>query len=312
MALDLGEEEAGMTVPDLTPDQQMKQLRPKEPIGPRITRWVVTIVIVVPFIWAVIGLEISPERMYRAPAEVWTLLTGMFPPDFDDSGRIVAKLLESIYIAWIGTMMGAVFSFPLSFMAATNVAPRWMAIPTRAVLSAIRAFPELILAIILIVPFGLGPFTGALAIGLHSIGTLGKLSSEVIEGVDEGPIEAISSAGGTLMEQMRFGIVPQAMPTIVSYWLYRFEINIRASAVLGLVGAGGIGAEITARLSFRADWPKAGAALLATIGVVLIVDAVSSSIRRRIITGQPSTSMLSKGMIAITGAGRPPSTEIKT
>ncbi len=301
-----------MTVPDLSHQEQMAQVRPKEPMGPRITRWVVTILIVVPFIWAVIGLEISPERIWRAPAEVWVLLKGMFPPDFDNSGRIVAKLLESIYIAWIGTVMGAIFSFPLSFMAATNVAPRWLAIPVRASLSAIRAFPELILAIILIVPFGLGPFTGALAIGLHSIGTLGKLSSEVIEGVDEGPIEAISSAGGSVIEQIRFGIIPQAMPTIVSYWLYRFEINIRASAVLGLVGAGGIGAEIVARLSFRADWPKAGAALIATIAVVLVVDAVSSSIRRRIITGQPSTSMLSKGMIAITGAGRAPSTEIKS
>lgn len=311
MGLNLGEEAVGMTVPDLTPDRKLDHMRPKEPMGPRIIRWVVGIVIIVPFMWAVIGLEISPERIWRAPFEIWVLLSGMFPPDFDDSGRIVSKLLESIYIAWIGTMMGAIFSFPLSFMAATNVAPRWMAVPTRALLSAIRAFPELILAVILIVPFGLGPFTGALAIGLHSIGTLGKLSSEVIEGVDGGPIEAIGSAGGTLALQMRYGIVPQAMPTIVAYWLYRFEINIRASAVLGLVGAGGIGAEIVARLSFRADWPKAGAALLATIAVVLLVDAVSSSIRRRIITGQPSTSVLSKGMIAITGAGRPPSTELE-
>lgn len=301
-----------MTAPDLSGQEQTARMRPEEPMGPRITRWIVTIAILVPFIWAVIGLEISPERIWSAPSEVWVLLKGMFPPDFDDSGRIVAKLLESIYIAWIGTVMGAVFSFPLSFMAATNVAPRWMAVPVRGMLSAIRAFPELILAVILIVPFGLGPFTGALAIGLHSIGTLGKLSSEVIEGVDEGPIEAIGAAGGTLMEQMRFGIVPQAMPTIVSYWLYRFEINIRASAVLGLVGAGGIGAEIVARLSFRADWPKAGAALLATIAVVLVVDAVSSSIRRRIITGQPSTNVLSKGMIAITGAHRAPSTEIES
>lgn len=311
MALDLGEEENGMTAPDLTPDQKMEQFRPKEPIGPRIIRWVVGIAIVVPFIWAVVGLEISPERIWRAPAEIWILLSGMFPPDFEDSGRIVSKLLESVYIAWIGTAMGAIFSFPLSFMAATNVAPRWITVPTRGILSAIRAFPELILAVILIVPFGLGAFTGALAIGLHSIGTLGKLSSEVIEGVDDGPIEAIGSAGGTLPLQMRYGIIPQAMPTIVAYWLYRFEINIRASAVLGLVGAGGIGAEIVARLSFRADWPKAGAALIATIAVVLLVDAVSSSIRRRIITGQPSTSMLSKGMVAITGAGRPPSTELE-
>jgi len=311
MALDLGEEKAGMTVPDLTPEQQMERFRPEEPIGPRIIRWVVSIAIIVPFIWAVIGLEISPERIWRAPSEIWILLRGMFPPDFDNSGRIASKLLESIYIAWIGTVMGAIFSFPLSFMAATNVAPRWMTIPTRGILSAIRAFPELILAVILIVPFGLGAFTGALAIGLHSIGTLGKLSSEVIEGVDDGPIEAIGSAGGTLPLQIRYGIIPQAMPTIVAYWLYRFEINIRASAVLGLVGAGGIGAEIVARLSFRADWPKAGAALIATVAVVLVVDAVSSSIRRRIITGQPSTSMLSKGMVAITGAGRPPSTELE-
>jgi len=301
-----------MTVPDLAPKHNSDTLRPAEPIAGRVIRAIVAVVIIVPFIWAAIGLEISAERLLNAPAEIWTLLTGMFPPDFEDSGRIVAKLLESIYIAWIGTVMGAIFSFPLSFMAATNVAPRWISVPTRAFLSAIRAFPELILAVILIVPFGLGAFTGALAIGLHSIGTLGKLSSEVIEGVDGGPVEAIGSAGGTLPLQMRYGIAPQAMPNIVAYWLYRFEINIRASAVLGLVGAGGIGAEIVARLQFRADWPKAGAALIATVVVVLMIDTVSSSIRRRIITGQPSTSMLSKGMIALTGAGRPPSTELES
>ncbi|MEN8234418.1 MAG: phosphonate ABC transporter, permease protein PhnE [Actinomycetota bacterium] len=299
-----------MTVPDLAPDQISDEPRPKEPLAPKIIRWVVGVAIVVPFIWAAAGLNVSAEHIYRAPGEVWTLLTGMFPPNFEDSGRIVSKLLESIYIAWIGTMMGAIFSFPLSFMAATNVAPRWMTIPTRGFLSGIRAFPELILAIIFIVPFGLGAFTGALAIGIHSIGTLGKLSSEVIEGVDDGPIEAIGSAGGTLALQMRYGIVPQAMPTIVAYWLYRFEINIRASAVLGLVGAGGIGSEIVNRLRFRADWPKAGAALLATIAVVLLVDTASSAIRRRIITGQPTKSVLSKTMVALTGAGRPPSTEL--
>jgi len=300
-----------MTMPDLAPKHTADTLRPHEPIAGRVIRAVVAVAIIVPFIWAAVGLEISAEKLLNAPAEIWILLKGMFPPDFDDSGRIVSKLLESIYIAWIGTVMGAIFSFPLSFMAATNVAPRWISIPTRAFLSAIRAFPELILAVILIVPFGLGPFTGALAIGLHSIGTLGKLSSEVIEGVDGGPVEAIGSAGGNLPLQMRYGIIPQAMPNIVAYWLYRFEINIRASAVLGIVGAGGIGAEIVARLQFRADWPRAGAALIATIVVVLMIDAASSSIRRRIITGQPSTSLVSKGMIALTGAGRPPSTELE-
>ena len=295
-----------MTIPDLAPDAVHDTERPEEPRWPKVMRWVITLGILIPFIWAVAGLQISIGRLWAAPGQVLTLITGMLPPDFSDAGRLMAKLLESIYVAWIGTLIGAFFSFPAGFMAAANIAPRWLVIPTRAILSAIRAFPELILAIIFIVPFGLGPLTGALAIGLHSIGTLGKLTSEVIEGVDDGPVEAIQSSGGTTMMQMRFGIVPQAMPNIVAYWLYRFEINVRASAVLGLVGAGGIGAEIVARLRFRGDWPKAGAALILTIVAVLIIDAASAAIRRRIISGQPSEAPISKWMMAITGSHRDP------
>lgn len=295
-----------MTVPDLAPKATHEEEWPKEPRGPKIIKWAITLGILIPFIWSVAGLEISIDRVWAAPGQVWTLISGMFPPDFTDMGRLMAKLLESLYVAWIGTMIGAIFSFPAGFMAASNIAPKWMVGPTRAILSGIRAFPELILAVIFIVPFGLGPFTGAMAIGLHSIGTLGKLTSEVIEGVDDGPVEAIQSSGGTRLQQMRFGVVPQAMPNIVAYWLYRFEINVRASAVLGLVGAGGIGAEIVARLRFRGDWPKAGAALILTVVAVLIIDAASAAIRRRIITGQPSKSPISKWMIAITGASQPP------
>ncbi len=301
-----------MTVPDLTPEAMPDLVRPQEPIWPRVIRWGVTLGILIPFLWSVVGLEISPQRLWAAPGEVWVLISGMFPPDFSNPGDLMGKLLESLYVAWIGTLIGAAFSFPAGFMAATNIAPRWMVIPMRGLLSAIRAFPELVLAIIFIVPFGLGPFTGALAIGLHSIGTLGKLTSEVIEGVDDGPVEAIGSSGGTRMMQMRFGVVPQAMPNIVAYWLYRFEINVRASAVLGLVGAGRIGAEIVGRLRFRGDWPKAGAALILTIVAVLIIDAISAAVRRRIITGQPSKSVISKWMMAITGSHRMPSTEIKS
>ena len=295
-----------MTVPDLATDTGTTQEWPKEPWQPKVIKAAITLGILIPFLWAVAGLQVSIDRLWAAPGQVWTLVAGMFPPDFSNMGLLMAKLLESIYVAWIGTMIGAVFSFPAGFAAAANISPRWLVVPTRAILSAIRAFPELILAVIFIVPFGLGPFTGALAIGLHSIGTLGKLTSEVIEGVDDGPVEAIQSSGGTRMMQMRFGVVPQAMPNIVAYWLYRFEINVRASAVLGLVGAGGIGAEIVGRLRFRADWPKAGAALILTIVAVLIIDAASAAIRRRIISGQPSKSPISKWMIAITGASKPP------
>jgi phosphonate transport system permease protein len=294
-----------VTVPDLQLETK-EQVRPKEPVSPKVIRWVVVAAILIPYLWSVAGLDLSISRLLEAPGQVLKLVTGLFPPDFTDSGRIITKLLESIYIAWIGTVIGAVFSFPLGFAAATNVTPRWVAGPVRAVLSGIRAFPELILAVIFIVPYGLGAFTGAIALGIHSVGTLGKLSSEVIEGIDEGPREAIQAAGGNLYDEIRYGIIPQAMPTIVSYWLYRFEINVRASAVLGLVGAGGIGAEIVARLRFPGDWPQAGAALIATVVVVLLIDAASAAVRRRIISGQPSDSALRWSAGIILGSGIDP------
>lgn len=260
--------------------------RPKQPVGPKVFRWAVAAAILIPAAWSALGLEISLERLLSAPADVFNILRRMFPPDLSAEAlqRAVPKMLESIYIAWIGTMIGAVVSFPLAFFAAKNITPTWVNTGIRQLLNAIRAIPELLVAMVLIPVTGLGAWTGTLALGIHSIGTLGKLSSEVIEGIDEGPVEAIGATGGTQMQRMRFGVVPQVMPNIVAYWLYRFEINIRASAVLGLVGAGGIGAELQSQLRFR-DFPRAGTVLFITIGVVLIVDTISSKLRRRIISG---------------------------
>ncbi len=300
-----------MTVPDLAPDAVGDTERPDEPEWPKRLRWVLILVIGLPYIWGLLGLELSWGALGRAPGQIWGLMGGLLPPDWSDIAESFNKLLESIYVAWIASIIGAFFSFPLGFMAATNMAPNWMTGPVRALLSGIRAFPELVLAIVLIPAFGLGPFTGVLAIGIHSIGTLGKLTSEVIEGVDPGPIEAIKATGGTRFQAMRFGVVPQAMPNILAYWLYRFEINIRASAVLGMIGAGGIGAEIVGRLRFRDDWPKAGAALIITIVVVLIIDAISAGIRRRIIAGHPGTGPVSRTLGTIVGDVAPPVIEIQ-
>ena len=299
-----------MTVPDLVPDATSDVERPPELQFTKWLRVIIVVGLIIPLIWSATGLEISPSRVWEAPGQIWTLLGGMFPPDWTGTPKTIELILESLYVAWIGTIIGATLSFPLAFLAATNVAPRWVTLPIRSFFSAIRAFPELVLAIMFIPAFGLGPFAGTLAIGLHSIGTLGKLSSEVIEGVDDGPIEAIKSSGGTYFQQMRFGVVPQALPTIVAYWLYRFEINIRASAVLGVIGAGGVGAEIVGRLRFRGDWPKAGAVLILTIITVLMIDTASSIIRRRIITGHASSSRPARWMAALLGASEEPSTEI--
>lgn len=271
----------------LDPTSRERTERPKAPIGPRLFRIAITVAVVVPALWSAAGLEISIDRALGAPSDVWAIVSQMVPDlGAEAVQRALPKVMESVFIAWVGTMIGAFFSFPLAFFAAKNVTPAWVNTGIRQLLNAIRAIPELVVAIFLIPGTGLGAWTGTLALGLHSIGTLGKLSSEVIEGIDEGPVEAVASAGGGQISRMRFAVVPQVMPTIVAYWLYRFEINVRASAVLGVVGAGGIGAELVSQLRFRA-FDRAGTVLFLTIVTVLVIDTFSARIRRRIISGHP-------------------------
>ena len=263
---------------------------PQQPINQKILKYLITVLIVLGSIWSASGLEITPDRFLSAPGKIWILISAMFPLDLSQEAidRIVPKVAESLFIAWAGTVIGAVFSFPVSFLAANNTSIDTISRITKQILNIIRAFPELILAFVLLPITGLGPLTGTLAVGIHSIGTLGKLSSEVIEGIDDGPLESIKSSGGSKINEFFFGVIPQVMPTITSYWLYRFEINLRASAVLGVVGAGGVGAELINQLRFR-DFPRAGTVLVVTILMVLIVDSISAAIRRRIIKGREIT-----------------------
>lgn len=260
---------------------------PQQPIGQKVFKYALTTLIIAASIWSASGLEVTPERFLEAPGKIWILISAMFPLDLSQEAidRIVPKVGESLFIAWAGTVIGALFSFPIAFLAANNITFSYLNKFTKQVLNIIRAFPELILAFVFLPITGLGPLTGTLAVGIHSIGTLGKLSSEVIEGIDEGPLEAIKASGGSKISELLFGVIPQVMPTVVSYWLYRFEINLRASAVLGVVGAGGVGAELINQLRFR-DFPRAGTVLVVTIAMVLIVDTISASIRKRIIKGR--------------------------
>jgi phosphonate transport system permease protein len=170
----------------------------------------------------------------------------------------------------------------------------------RQVLNAIRAFPELILAIAIFIPIaGLGPVPGTLAIGLHSAGTLGKLTAEAIEGIDDGPVEAARAVGGRGLQVQRWGVLPQVLPELIGFWLYRFEINIRASAVLGVVGAGGIGALLQQTITFG-RWDKAATAILVVIVATIIVDTISGGIRRRIIEGSEARPVAEVDLMAET------------
>ena len=177
---------------------------PKQPLNQRVLKYVITFLIIAGSLWSASGLEITPERFLTAPSKVWILITAMFPLDLSQEAidRIVPKVGESLFIAWAGTVIGAFFSFPIAFLAANNFSLNTFSRVTKLILNVIRAFPELILAFVLLPITGLGPLTGTLAVGIHSIGTLGKLSSEVIEGIDEGPLESIKSSGGSKLNEL--------------------------------------------------------------------------------------------------------------
>lgn len=241
----------------------------------------VTLIVVVAF-WSI---DIAWGRLASLPAEIlrylWLMLSN---PNWAKIGEALFQTWRSVEMAWVGTIIGLVVSLPLSFLAARGFAPppaRWI---LRLLFSVIRAVPEIIIAIAILSVTGLTPLTGALALAVNSVGTLGKWGYEAIEGVDPGPLEAVRAAGGSTPEVIRWGVWPQATPEFISFWLYRFEINVRASAVLGLIGVGGIGDMLTSYTQYR-EWSTVGMLLLVVVAVTMSIDAVSGAIRRRITEG---------------------------
>ena len=238
--------------------------------------------------WAALTLEYDPARILELPGGLGRIFFEMFleeGPDWTYFPNAMDAMIESLQIAWVGTVIGAAISLPLGFFGAKNVSSGVVSNVMRQILNAIRAFPEVVLAIAIFIPIaGLGPVPGALAIGLHSIGTLGKLTAEVIEGIDPGPVEAARAAGGRSLQIQRWGVLPQVLPEVIAFWLYRFEINIRAAAILGIVGAGGIGFLLSETIRFT-RFAQAGMAVIVVVVATIAVDTASGWVRRRIIEG---------------------------
>jgi len=245
-------------------------------------------------LWAALNVGVDVTDLTTLPSGLYAVFYEMYlksGPDLGYLDKAVPAMIESLQMAWVGTIIGAVLSLPLGFLGAKNVSSGLVSSVMRQILNAIRAFPELILAVAIFIPIaGLGPVAGTLAIGLHSAGTLGKLTAEAIEGIDEGPMEAARAAGARGMQIQRWGVLPQVLPEMLGFWLYRFEINIRAGAVLGVVGAGGIGFLLDQTLKFH-RYPQAGTVILVVIVATIIVDTISGRVRRRIIEGSDSTQV---------------------
>jgi phosphonate transport system permease protein len=209
-------------------------------------------------------------------------LRRMFPPDFSVLGSACRGALQTLQIAVVGTAVAALAALPLGFLAARNVAPAWLFYGVRSLLNALRAIDTLVYALFFVAAVGLGPFPGVLAVVAYTTMILAKLYSEAIEAIDPGPVEAVTAAGATRLQVLRFGVVPQLLPLFISFTLYRFETNIRAAAILGFVGAGGIGFYIQTYLRML-NYPAASTVLLVLIALVMAVDFASSRIRQRLI-----------------------------
>ncbi len=189
---------------------------------------------------------------------------------------------ETVAIGFLGTFIGAVLAIPVGFLASESIGGKKGSKIGQVLLIVIRVFPEIILAIILLSGFGLNALTGILTIGIHSIGMIGKLYAEAIDNMDRSFIEALDAVGANTMQKIRWGIVPQLMADFSSIALYRFDINVRSATVLGVIGAGGIGTLMISSINFQ-SWETLGGILVALITVVLIVDAVSSRLRTKLV-----------------------------
>ena len=192
-------------------------------------------------------------------------------------------LIETILIAFMATTFGVIGGFILSFPASRNLAPNtWVLWLSRRYLEIARTVPELVWALIFVFCFSVGPLAGVLAIGLHATGALGKLYSEVNENIDMRPLEGVKAAGGTWFDQIRYGAVPQVLPNIISYTLLRFEINVRASSIIGYVGAGGLGQEFREALSLQ-EYTDLSALFIIIFVTVIVIDYGSEKLRHKVI-----------------------------
>jgi phosphonate transport system permease protein len=226
---------------------------------------------------------LTPASGLRAIPAFFRFLAGMWPPDFHDLGGLARAGLFTMEIALLGTALSVAFSLPLAVLAARNFCPNpAVRGAVRAVILVCRAIPDFVFALMFISAVGLGPVPGVLGLAVHSVGMLAKVYAERIEEIDPGPVEALAGLGGTRLQVLRLAVLPDVLPNLAANTLFRFDINIRSSLVLGLVGAGGIGYELITALQ-ALEFRRALAVIIVILVMVAAVETVSDRIRRRLI-----------------------------
>jgi phosphonate transport system permease protein len=226
--------------------------------------------------------DLSFVELFQGGGTMAEYVTRYFPPNFSNWRSYLQDTLETVAMGIWGTLLSAILAIPLSILASSNICPAWIVFPVRRILDAMRAINEVVFALIFVVAVGLGPFAGVLALFVHTAGILAKLFSEAIEAIEVGPVEGIRATGASKVQEIIFGVIPQVVPLWTSFTLYRFESNVRAAAVLGIVGAGGIG--VSLYQSFRSfKYQDVCAIMIILIVTVGVIDTISAKVRQRLV-----------------------------
>jgi len=229
--------------------------------------------------YSLVRSEFSLAALARSGPRFAEFFSRLIPPNWSVTGLVVESTVETLMIAFAGTALAVILSLPLGLLAASNVVPGWLAHSVKWGLGLIRSVPLIVVALVFVTAVGLGPLPGMLAIAFHSIGMLAKFYAEEFETADAGILDAVGGTGATWLQTIRFGLFPQCVPQVVAFTVYRFEMNFRDAAILGLVGAGGIGYYI--QLYVRGfQYEKVAVLLLVIVLVVTLLDQLTFWVRR--------------------------------
>jgi phosphonate transport system permease protein len=231
---------------------------------------------------ALVVVQARPQDLITGLHGMADIIRRAMPPDFSRLPDMLWPALETIDIAIFGTVAGVCMAVPLAVLAAANVTPsRAVYYLSRAIIGIARSVPDLVWALLFVTAVGLGPFPGALALSVHSVGMLGRLCAETIENMDMAPIDALSLTGANRMQVFTHGVVPTVLPAFLGIALYRLDENIRSSLVLGFVGAGGIGFQLLTAMNLF-DYPTVSLLLLMTFVIVIAAERGSAMLRARL------------------------------
>lgn len=245
-------------------------------------QWLVALAAIAYLFFAFSAIEIDVARVQRGAERSMRLLSQFLQPDFASRWPAIRTgIVESLLMTVVATVVGVALAIPVALGAAANLTHPLVFNACRAVLTVLRSFPEVVIAIVFVVMMGFGAFAGLLTLVVATIAFIGKLLGEAIEEVDPAQIEAIRATGANWWQLVRYAVVPQVMPRFVGISVYRFDINFRESTILGIVGAGGIGATLSTSVQ-RYDFDTSAAVLILIIGIVLVLDYLSGWVRARV------------------------------